>query len=203
MHYQLQTCPEPCSLLTAVSATKGLCPPGEVSVCVLVSPLTAGGTRCTGGTCTRSFPSPWGERWDLQSTEELRSAKQLWTLTFSTAAACAPASCSRSRRVWLSEAHQPSESGAGLGLCWQHGWISLLVFGNFIHAFRHEPNHRTEHGAKSPESASTSSMSNSLSAPVSKGRIAKPDLGSRLNFTVTFINNISMTLRSWRVNKCW
>lgn len=55
--------------------------------------------------------------------------------------------------------------------------VSLQAFGSFIHACGHEPNYSTQHGAKSPESASASSVSNSLSAAVAKGRIAKVGRG--------------------------
>lgn len=55
--------------------------------------------------------------------------------------------------------------------------VILQAFGSFIHACGHEPNYRTERGTKSPESASPSSGSNSSSAPVAKGRIAKRGRG--------------------------
>lgn len=83
----------------------------------------------------------------------------------------------------------PTGSPSAFGKwCWGRAllsaWLdSLLVFGDLIHAFRHEPNYRIEHGTKSPESALTSSVSNSLSAPVSKGRAAKTHIGDRWNLS--------------------
>jgi len=45
---------------------------------------------------------------------------------------------------WLLEAHQPADSGAGPGLCFQHAGLACSVSVNFIHAFRHGWNHRLE-----------------------------------------------------------
>lgn len=58
-----------------------------------------------------------------------------------------------------------------------------VVSRNFTRASRREPNCRAELSTESPESAPTSSVSNSLSAPASEGRTAKPDIGSRLNLS--------------------